>query len=299
VLDRDGKVVLDAAGEPQVADEESGIGFPSKDGFKIQMDFTSVWGIMPAQAPDAIRKFGNVAMVEQKIVVPQIESICRNKGSELGAVELLVGLSRQKFQEETTHAFHDALEKNNLTLLYGLVRDIHIPLEVRLPIQRANLADELRLTRDQEQLTARTEGKLREAERKVELEAEKVRAETEKLVAETRAKGAKTAAETRADTLRLAAEIDKETAGIEAQATIVRGEAESGATKLLQEAKADKFALAVKAFGSGQSFNQWTFASRLPDDIKLQLLYAGPGTFWTDLKGLSETLLGRQAAQAK
>lgn len=299
VTNNAGELILDASGEPQIGEKAGGIGFPSKDGFKILMDFTSVWGIMPDQAPDAIRKFGNVEMVEQKIVIPQIESICRNKGSELGAVELLVGQSRQKFQEETSHAFHDALEKNNVTLLYGLVRDIHIPLEVRLPIQRANLADELKLTRDQEQLTARTEGDLREAERKVELEAERVRVGTEKKVANVRADGAKKAAETRAETLKLMAAIDKQTAEIDAQATIVRGQAEAGASKLLQEAKADKFGLAVKAFGSGHSYNQWVFASRLPEDLKLQLLYAGPGTFWTDLKGLSETLLGKQAAQGK
>ena len=64
-------------------------------------------------------------------------------------------------------------------------------------------------------------------------------------------------------------------------------------------AKAEKFQLAVEAFGSGSAYNQWVFATGLPDDIRLKLLYAGEGTFWTDLKGFSETLLGRQAQQER
>jgi hypothetical protein len=42
--------------------------------------------------------------------------------------------------------------------------------------------------------------------------------------------------------------------------------------------------------------NSWVFASNLPTDIKLELFYAGEGTFWTDLQGLSG-LLGKQLQQ--
>ena len=61
----------------------------------------------------------------------------------------------------------------------------------------------------------------------------------------------------------------------------------------------NRFKLAVGAFGSGESFNQWVFATGLPDDIQLQMLYAGEGTFWTDLKGFSETMLGRQVQEQR
>jgi hypothetical protein len=62
----------------------------------------------------------------------------------------------------------------------------------------------------------------------------------------------------------------------------------------LEQAKAQKLQLAVSAFGSTDSYNQWVFATGLPEDMKLHLLYAGDGTFWTDLKGFSDTMLGRQ-----
>lgn len=297
--DTSGDPVLDESGEPVVLDSEAGINFPSNDGFPISMDFTAVWGIMPDQAPLVIEKFGNVAAVEQKVVAPQIESICRNQGSKIGAVDLLVGESRQEFQRETSAEFAKVLEDKGLTLLYGLVRHIYIPREVRLPIQQSFIADELKLTREQEQLTARTEAQLREAEQKVELESERVRAETDKEVAQALAEGKKTAEETAAETIKLVAKIDRDTAELEAQARVLLGQAEANAKKMSEEAKGEKFALAVEAFGTGQAFNLWTFATGLPEEIDLKLLYAGEGTFWTDLKGFTDVMLGKQAMEKR
>lgn len=293
----DGSVLLDKSGEPLVAADDSGINFPSNDGFPIRMDFTAIWGIMPEQAPNVIRKFGNVDAVETKVVIPQIESICRNMGSKLGAVELLVGESRQKFQTATSDDFRKVLANKGVTVLNGLVRHIHIPQDVRTPIQDANIADELKITREQEQLTAETEALLREAEAKVELATQEIKVQTEKLVAEKLAEGEKTAEEIKAETGQLIAEIDKQTAELEAQATVVLGQANAKATQMSEEAKAEKFQLAVEAFGNGDAYNQWVFASQLPEDLELNMLYAGEGTFWTDLKTFSDTLLGRQVGQ--
>ncbi len=296
-LDRAGNVTLDESGEPLIDVDSGGIEFPSNDGFPIHIDFTAIWGIMPDQAADTIRRFGSILAVEDKVIVPQIESICRIRGSQMGAVDLLVGDSRRRFQEDASIAFQTALKEKNITLLYGLIRYISIPQDVRLPIQLANLSDELKLTRDQEQLTARTEAKLREAERRVELESARIRAETERKVANVQADGLKKAEETKAQTVQMVAVIDRQTAELESQAKVVLGEATSGADKQMQEAKAQKFQLAVAAFGSGAAYNQWVFATGLPKDIKLNMLYAGQGTFWTDLKGFNEVLLGRQAQQ--
>ncbi len=297
-LDQEGNLVLDESGEPVLADDESGITFPSNDAYQINMDFTAIWGIMPDQASGVIRKFGNVDAVENKVVVPQIESICRNRGSTLGAVELLEGVSRQKFQDDTSTAFQTVLSDKGITLLEGVVRHIYIPQDIRLPIQNAYIADEKKLALEQKQITTRTEAELEEARAKVDLETEIVRVDTEKKVAKLLAEGEKTAEETNAETIQLAAAIDKETAELDAQAKVIIGEAESNAKKMLEEAKADKFRLAVEAFGAGDAYNQWVFANGLPEDIQLDLLYAGEGTFWTDLKGFSETLLGREAQQS-
>lgn len=292
-----GELKFDASGEPVIANDESGIGFPSDDGFSIRMDFTAIWGIMPEQAPDVIRKFGNEQAVEDKVVMPQIESICRNHGSKLKAAELLDGETRQGFQLDVSRAFSEVLESKGISVLYGLVRNIYIPQEVRTPIQQGYIANELKLTREQEQETAKTEAILRESEERVKVQTEQIRVETEKMVAAKLAEGQKTAAETRAETVKLVAAIAKDTAEIDKQSTITLGEAKAKAKKLQEEAKANKFQLAVEAFGSGQAYNQWVFAQGLPDDIQLNLLYAGEGTFWTDLKGFGEAFLGKQLQQ--
>jgi regulator of protease activity HflC (stomatin/prohibitin superfamily) len=289
VKDAQGQVALDESGEEQPV-PDTGIGFPSSDGFKIHMDFSAVWGVMPDQAPDIIRRFGNLDAVEQKVIVPQCESICRNNGSKLGAVELLVGDSRQKFQADVDLAFNKILKEKNISLLYGLVRHIYIPKEVREPIQKGYVADELALTRVQETTTAKMEGNLREAEQKVFLEAARTTEMTKKMVAETKATGQKESETIAAETEKKVATIDRKCAEIEAQKTVTLGEAENSAKKMQQEAKAQLFELAVKAFGDPGAYTKWQFAQGLPENIDLKMIYSGPGTLWTDLKGVTPVL---------
>ncbi len=279
----DGSLQLDKAGEPLVGSDTEGINFPSSDGFPIQMDFTAVWGVMPEQAPHAVRTFGNIAEVENKVVQPQIESICRNNGSKYKAVEMLVGEDREKFQESNRKEFKKILNEKQITLLYGLVRHIYIPQEVREPIQFSNVADELKLTREQEQLTAKAEALFRQAERNVELESEKVKVDTERQFGSRLAQGDLESKTIDAETARLVAGIDKETAELKALATEALGKAENQGRQLVEQAKADRFRLAVEAFGTPAAYNDWIFADNLPADVELKLMYAGEGTLWTDM----------------
>ncbi|MFK8115495.1 MAG: SPFH domain-containing protein [Rubripirellula sp.] len=285
----DGTPTYDDHGEP-LAIAETGINFPSNDGFDIQLDFSAIWGVMPEDAAPIVRMFGNISAVEEKVIEPQSESICRNNGSKMGAVELLVGESREGFQTAVSEEFQRVLADKNIALLYGLVRHIYIPQDVREPIQRGYVSDELRLTRDEETKTARIEANLREAESKVELEAERVRVDTDRLRANVMAEGEKKAREIEAATTQLVAEIDRETAELDAKKTIMLGRAEAGAKQISAEATADKFRLAVQAFGSPTAFNKWEFAEQLPESLDLKLFYAGEGTLWTDLQNITPTI---------
>jgi regulator of protease activity HflC (stomatin/prohibitin superfamily) len=263
-----------------------GINFPSSDGFNIQMDFTAIWGLTPEQAPHAVSAFGNISAVENKVILPQTESICRNNGSRYTAVQLLVGEDREKFQQQIVQEFQKVLAEKQVTLQYGLVRHIYIPREVREPIQMAFVADELKLTREQEQLTARMEALLGEAEQSVELEKERVLVDTDRMFQSAVAEGDRQAKQMDAQTARQVAQIERQTAELKAEAATVLAEAESKGQQMIEEAKAEKFGLAVKAFGNPNAFNDWTFASSLPDDMELKFLYAGPGTLWTDSEDL-------------
>ena len=224
------------------------------------------------------------------MILPQCESICRNNGSKLGAVELLIGDSRQKFQRNVDVEFKRILKEKDISLLYGLVRHIYIPKEVREPIQKGYVADELSLTRSQETTTAKMEAKLREAEQKVLLEAARITENTKKLIAETKANGQKDADTIAAETEPQVATIDRQCAEIEAQKTVAIGEAENAAKRMQQEARAQLFELAVKAFGNASAYTKWQFAQGLPESIELKMIYSGTGTLWTDLKGIVPTV---------
>ncbi|MFO0909524.1 MAG: SPFH domain-containing protein [Isosphaeraceae bacterium] len=276
-----------------------GIEFPSNDGFLIHLDFTAIWGITPEQAPNVVRQFGGLKDVEQKVVLPQIGSICRMHGSKQGAVDLLVGETREQFQDQTAAELEKVLGAKNLTLLFGLTRHIYVPAEVREPIQRGKIADELTKTREQEQLTAQAQAELTEAEAKVVLEQRKTEAETLKMVAKVEAEGEKKAREIEAETGKLQAEIDAKTATIEAQTTKLLGEAEAKKVELSRAAEADRFKQYVTALGSPEAYNKYVFAEGLASDLKLGVFYAGQGTFWTDLKGVEQVMLGKLASESE
>ena len=276
-----------------------GIEFPSSDGFPIHMDYTAIWGILPEQAPDVVRQFGTLKDVEQKVILPQIESICRLHGSRRGAVDLLVGDTREQFQDETSAELEKVLRSKDLSLLFGLTRHIYVPRMVREPIQKAKIADELTKTREQEQLTAKAQAELTEAKAKVVFEEKRTLAETLKMVAETEAEGEKKAREIEATTEKLKAEIDAKSATIEAQTTRLLGEAKAMSVKMSKEAKAERFKLLVKAMGGPESYQRYTFAEGLPADLRLGIFYAGPGTLWTDLKGFEQIMLGKAAAESQ
>ena len=276
-----------------------GIEFPSSDGFPIHLDYTAIWGILPEQAPNVVRQFGTLKDVEQKVILPQIESICRLHGSRRGAVDLLVGDTREQFQIETASELERVLTSKNLSLLFGLTRHIYVPKLVREPIQKAKIADELTKTREQEQLTAQAQAELTEAQAKVVFGEKRTQAETEKKVAEVGAEGEKKAKEIEATTEKLRAEIDAKTASIEAQSTRLMGAAKAQSVKLSKEARAERSQLLVKAMGGPDSYERYIFAEGLPADLRVGIFYAGTGTLWTDLKGFEQTMLGKLASESK
>jgi hypothetical protein len=57
--------------------------------------------------------------------------------------------------------------------------------------------------------------------------------------------------------------------------------------RLRNEAEAKGAQLLIDAFGSSQAYNNYIFAKNFePTDLKL--IFAGPGTFWTDLKSFQD-----------
>lgn len=263
--------------------------FPSKDGFTIKLDVTVVWGLLPKNLPTILARFGDVKAVIDKIIRPQIESICRIEGSKYGAKDFIEGSSREQFQKTFTSQLHEETQIRNIDLLIALVRDIDVPLELRQPIQNAKIAAEEQLTKEEQRKTQTIENELQELKSEVEKGVREVGAETQKIIAEARATGEKKVATTRGEQEVAIADILRQVADLEAERERILGKADADVIELAQKAEADRFQKNVQALGDPEAYANYIFATKLPDDLKIYLRYAGAGTFWTDLpQGLKD-----------
>jgi hypothetical protein len=266
------------------------VSFPSKDGFTIQLDISVVWGLLPKDVPVIINRFGNTEEVIRKIIRPQLESICRIEGSKYGAKEFIEGTSRELFQKTFTDTLVHEAKIRNIDVLLGLVRDIHVPVELREPIQKSKIAAEEQLTKEEQRKTQIVQNELEELKAGVAKGVREVAAETEKMIAGVRATADRKVATTGADKEVAVASIRKQVAQLSAERERILGRADAEVIEMLQKAEADRFQKNVSAIGDPEAYANYIFATKLPEDLKIHLRYAGPGTFWTDLPPGAKTL---------
>ncbi len=273
--------------------EGTGVSFPLADGKQMYLDFTVVWGIFPEDAPRIIREYGTVAMVEQKIIEPQVLSICKNAGSNLTTKEFIEGETREKFQQAVTEALQVIGKEKGIHFLIALVRGFHPDEDIRATIQARMLAEEEKITLKIEQQRETVAAGLEQAKRMVEVAIKDFDAESEVHVRAEEEKGRKRADETKAETDRTVAGLRKSTEEIKAQSVKILGQADADVIEALRKAEAKKLELLIEAYGGPDEYNLATFAESLPEDIQIEYRYAGPGTLWTDMK----TTLAEMAAK--
>jgi len=274
------------------ADEQ--ISFPSDTGYLIRVGVTVVWGIDPDHAAEIVDNFGNVDKVLEKVIVPQLRSICRNIGSTYSARDFIQGEKREQFQRDMTEELRRVCEAKNVEVLLALVRDIevHAPAatgrggevteDLKRTIQQSFIAIESQITKEKQRDAATVKAQLEEEIKKVDIARETIKAESRILVANIKAEGEKTAAEIAASAELAVADIQQQVAELEAQRERILGQAKADVERMKNESEAKGFAMLVNAFGSPKAYNLFTFAENFePESIRL--FYSGEGTFWTDL----------------
>jgi hypothetical protein len=270
--------------------------FYSQDGYEVQADFTVVWGRSPREAPDIVATIGDSATIEQNLITPAMKAACQNEGSKYRAVELIQGVSRSQFQDDLLAALNDQVRPRHVTILLALVRDIAIKDttgndatgSLMQTIQRANIEVERQLTNEQKTATAAKEAELQQALKLVDVARETVSAETNVKVANILANGRKDAAEIDADRDLQTATIQLQVAQLDSQRTAILGKAGADVARMKNEADAKGDKMMIDAFGSPAAYNQYIFAKNF-QPTELHLIYAGPGTLWTDLKSFQDT----------
>ena len=291
--------------------QSQGIRFYSGDGYQVEADFTVVWGVSPVDAPEIVANIGGWDLVRTNVIEPAMKAACQNVGAKYTSKELIQGATRSKFQDELSASLEQTVQVRKVHVLLALVRNISIRDNsgkdatggLLATIQRANIEIEKDLTNKQKTVTAMTAAKLEQALKNVDVAKETVASETQVKVANIGADAAKQAAEIDAQRDLDVATINLEMSQIEAKRTQILGKAQADVARMKNEAEAKGAKMLVDAFGSAQAYNLYTFAKNFePKDLRL--IFAGPGTFWTDLKtfeqiGASEVVKQAQEKQGK
>ncbi len=266
----------------------SAVRFPSSDGFEITIDVTLLWQLLPQDAPSVVSRYGNIQKIEGNILIPQINSTARIKGSTFGAVDFIVGDKREEFQRAFQETIETTLKEKKLQVDLALVQDTIVPENISGPIQDSRIAAEWNITNTEKTKTEakkaqldETVGKIAQIEQVVEFETQRLEGN---LVAEQEKEVNQIGAEARLKVAALASEM----AIMKANTKRKIGSAEAQVVELKGKAEGDGYALQVQAAGSAADYNAFQFAKQLPEKIRLSLIYAGSGTLWTDLDKASQ-----------
>jgi hypothetical protein len=270
-------------------EEGTGVSFPLADGKQMHLDFTVVWGIFPEDAPRIIQEYGTVAMVEQKIIEPQVLSICKNAGSNLTTQQFIEGATREQFQQAVTEALKEMGRRKGIHFLIALVRGFHPAEDIKATIQARMIAEEEKETLRIEQKRDTVAADLEQAQKMVEVAVKDFDAETEALVREEEERGRKKADQTKAEADRDVAALLKQAAETDAQTVKIVGQADADVIEARKKAEAKRLELLIQAYGGADPYNLATFAESLPADIEIEYRFAGPGTLWTEARsGLTD-----------
>lgn len=263
---------------------EDQITFPSKDAFDIRLDATVEWELEPASVAKVIDEFGARKEIEDKVIIPQSRSIGRLEGSSYGAKEFLLGDGREKIQEAFTEKLTAKCREKHVEVHSAYIRNITIPEDLLKPIRQSFVAVEKERTAKVQEETRKSSARLEREERLVEQRRQEVSAQTSALESQINADTERLVAEIDADTRRKVAEKQQAIAKLDAQKTQLLGEAKAEVQKMLGAARASLFGLKVQAFNNdARAFARYAFADALPDDLRVNLVQTGEGTFWTDL----------------
>ncbi|MEI7901368.1 MAG: SPFH domain-containing protein [bacterium] len=264
--------------------------FPSRDGFQILLDMTVEFELLPENIARIYMLYGDLPAVVEKIILPQILSISRIKGSSYKARDFIDGEGRQLFQKELNAELTRVMKEKHIVIHNAIIRHAEVPNEILLPIQDSSVAKEQNLTNKARQDTAKKQAELNTETALVEQLKKQVEQETAKLVATTSAQTKNEVAGIQADTALEVANINLEKSAVQANITQVQGEAKVKAEFVVSNEKALGEQLRSGVFKNPATLAELTFVDKLNPAMGIRIIHAGEGTLWTDLKSLAPTL---------
>ena len=258
--------------------------FPSRDGFKILMDMTVEFELLPENVSRIYMLYGDLPQVVEKIILPQILSVSRLKGSSYKAQDFIMGEGRETFQKTLRDDLVRLLKEKNIIIHNAIIRNVAIPRNILQPIQESSLAKEQNLTNFALQATAKIEAELNTQIAMIDQKRREVEQETRKLVAEIQANQEQSVRLIQAQTELDVSKIQLKRSEIEAKRRQLTGETEVKADFIRRNETARGVRMKAEALGKSGILADMKLVESLNPQLKLQVIYAGEGTLWTDLK---------------
>lgn len=258
--------------------------FPSRDGFKITMDMTVEFELLPDNVSRIYMLFGDLPQVVANILLPQILSASRLKGSSYKAQDFIMGDGRETFQKNLRSELVTSMGEKNIIIHNAIIRNVSIPDNILKPIQDSSIAGEQNLTNVSLQEAAKIEADLNSQNALIEQKQREVEQETRKMVAEVAANQQNEVRLIDAQAELEAARFDLERSVIEARMATLLGEAEVKADFIKKNELAAGTRLKAEALGTLGLLADLKLIDNLNPNLKIRIVHAGEGTLWTDLK---------------
>ena len=258
--------------------------FPSRDGFKITIDMTVEFELMPENVAKIYLLYGDLPQVVEKIIMPQVLSASRLKGSSYRAQDFIMGEGRETFQRDLKQELERSLAAKLIIVHNAIIRNVEIPMNILKPIRAVSIAREQNLTNQSLQETAKKLAELNIETELIEQKRREVTQETQKIVAAIAAERERNVAEIRASAELEAAKIQLKRSEILAKTEELIGSTKVKAAFLVDNERALGEAMRAQALGGGKVLADLKAVEALNPRTQTRVIYAGPGTLWTDLK---------------
>lgn len=273
---------------PQTPDMVYSVGgfveFPSRDGFKILMDMTVEFELLPEHIARIYMLYGDLPQVVSKIILPQILSVTRMKGSSYKAQDFIIGAGRETFQNNLRQELESVLREKSIVVHNAIIRNVTIPDNILKPIQEASLAVEQNLTNYSLQQTAKIEAELNSQTAMIDQKSKEIEQETRKIVAEIEAQQHQSVRMINAAAELEVAKLHSKRSKLDAARSKLKGETDVQVAFIRNNETAQGVEMKAKALGESGIMADLMLVEKLNPNVKLQIIYAGDGTLWTDLK---------------
>lgn len=251
--------------------EKRDMGFPSKDGFWVQLDGRIEFRIDPKKAASVYVTYNEEhngdsvdEEIVQKIIMPNARSFCRLEGSNKLGHDFIEGETRTQFQIEFEKTMQNACEPLGIEIIQALITSITPPDQIAEPVRQRELAKQDEVKYQQQTKQQEQERVLAEKKAMVDQKRELVTIEKDIIQLTTEAERMQKVAVTEANQKLEVAKIRLEAARDEATAIESRGKAEADVITFQNEAEAAGWRRSVEAFqGNGNLFAQYVLYQKM------------------------------------